>query len=536
MHKSPDIEKWSSKKLYEFIGIQSGSADARTIDARTDHLIVAARARGDKERAILLEKVRNRLVLSLSTESQSRIKTLGRPGSAPSRVGIAYTPVYDVPYVPGKANNIQRHTQSKIIFIDSSDRPQLSESSTSFQYFLETPIKNIVRLSLESISIPSRIVNISPSLGNSYFKLGEDKTIRTIPTGSYDLTTEKGVDSLSMAMFGSTQADAIPYIQQAAAAPVSAIRYLSVSESTGRLVLAEVSLDPPPSIVWLDDDIIAEADKYFSSVNISSKTSFHYQNNTPTVYNNLGVVLGFTPKYQPATSESIGTHAHISNGQVVSVVTYLSDVDNDTAVPTPGDHARVGAKSSLSQLPPLRAQAVYTLCANSLPSLQVGNYIFLAIDDYQHAQASDAIAKNRREREDASLPSYYTKALFKTSKKSFDPKSSEETAVPMKPRSLTQAQLYTVNAINSSNGQPSRMPAKKNAHTLAMIPIGDRNESGGHRMAFCRDRFTPVDREYFGPAKIGKLNVTLTNEKGAVLSLDGQDWSCVLKAETLYQY
>ena len=69
-----------------------------------------------------------------------------------------------------------------------------------------------------------------------------------------------------MAMFGSTQADAIPYIQQAAAAPVSAIRYLSVSESTGRLVLAEVSLDPPPSIVWLDDDIIAEADKYFSTM------------------------------------------------------------------------------------------------------------------------------------------------------------------------------------------------------------------------------------------------------------------------------
>ena len=534
MHKSTDPGKWSTRELYGFIGVPPENADARTIDARTDHLIVTARSQGDSERARLLEKVRNQLVLSLSTESRSLIQKTGRPGDHPSGRNAPYTPVYEVPYVPGRANNIQRHTQSKVIFIDSADRPQLSPSSTSFQYFLETPIRNVVRLSLDSISVPSRIVNISPALGNSYFRIGPVGHITSVPAGCYDLANEKGVDSLSRAMFGTTQSDALPFLEQSSRAPDTHIRYLALSESTGRLVLGEVSLEPPPSIIWLDEEIVAEADKFFSKTNMSAKTNFHYQNNIPTVYNNLGVVLGFTAKHPSQETGKAGTYASLGHGQAVSVTTNLSDVDSDGATTGPGDSERTGVMSSLNNLDPLRASAAYTLCANSLPSLQVGNYIFLAIDDYQHAQASDAITKNRREREEASLPAYYSKALY-VSKPDNDGESME-TAVPMKPRALTQAQLFTVNAINTAKSQPKRMPAKKNAHTLAMIPVGDKPGSQGHRMAFCRDKLTPVDREYFGPAKLGKLDVTLTNEKGTVLDLDGQEWSCVLKAETLYQY
>jgi len=43
-------------------------------------------------------------------------------------------------------------------------------------------------------------------------------------------------------------------------------------------------------------------------------------------------------------------------------------------------------------------------------------------------------------------------------------------------------------------------------------------------------------RVYFGPVNISRMRVSLQDDKGNTLNLNGSDWSITLMAETLYQY
>jgi hypothetical protein len=43
-------------------------------------------------------------------------------------------------------------------------------------------------------------------------------------------------------------------------------------------------------------------------------------------------------------------------------------------------------------------------------------------------------------------------------------------------------------------------------------------------------------RQYFGPVNIDRLRLSLLDDKGRVLNLNGCDWSITLLAEMLYQY
>jgi len=67
------------------------------------------------------------------------------------------------------------------------------------------------------------------------------------------------------------------------------------------------------------------------------------------------------------------------------------------------------------------------------------------------------------------------------------------------------------------------MPRKGSASS------GDMLVDLGSSMAYNR-------RTYFGPVNIERLKVTLQDDKGNLLNINGADWSMSIIVEQLYQY
>ena len=110
--------------------------------------------------------------------------------------------------------------------------------------------------------------------------------------------------------------------------------------------------------------------------------------------------------------------------------------------------------------------------------------------------------------------------------------------LPSAPRTLTQAQIYTVNEIikNRSKTISFRAKAPTNSDTFAIIPIKYGSLSTGQIYTELSGQFQDNKRIYFGPVDIDRLRITLFDDRGNLVDLHGGDWCVTLISENLYQY
>jgi hypothetical protein len=110
--------------------------------------------------------------------------------------------------------------------------------------------------------------------------------------------------------------------------------------------------------------------------------------------------------------------------------------------------------------------------------------------------------------------------------------------VPSAPRTLTQAQIYTINEIikNRSKTISFRSIAPTNSDMFAVIPIKYGSMTTGQLYTELSGQFQDNKRIYFGPVDIDRLKIQLLNDRGNVVDLNGADWSITILAELLYQY
>jgi hypothetical protein len=113
-----------------------------------------------------------------------------------------------------------------------------------------------------------------------------------------------------------------------------------------------------------------------------------------------------------------------------------------------------------------------------------------------------------------------------------------EQILPSAPRTLTQAQIYTVNEIikNRNKTISFRSKAPTNSDTFALIPIKYGGMKTGDIYVEFSGSLQDNKRIYFGPVDIDRLRVKLLDDKGNVVDLHGGDWSMTLISENLYQY
>ena len=113
-----------------------------------------------------------------------------------------------------------------------------------------------------------------------------------------------------------------------------------------------------------------------------------------------------------------------------------------------------------------------------------------------------------------------------------------EQILPSAPRTLTQAQIYTVNEIikNRNKTISFRSKAPTNSDTFALIPIKYGGMKTGDIYVEFSGSIQDNKRVYFGPVDIDRMRVKLLDDKGNVVDLHGADWSMTIISENLYQY
>lgn len=201
------------------------------------------------------------------------------------------------------------------------------------------------------------------------------------------------------------------------------------------------------------------------------------------------------------------------------------------------------------------------------PILSVGNvpvavldlygakYLILVIDDYNQNHINNGLITITELSNKLPLPSYYNPGLardcfitspvqetatianIQSSAINYNPQQTAR-VLPSAPRTLTQAQIYTINQIikNRESNTTYRGKAPTASDTFALIPVKHEGMNTGEMYVEFSGSLQENKRIYFGPVDIDRMHIKLLDDRGYVLDLHGVDWCITLISENLYQY
>jgi hypothetical protein len=192
-----------------------------------------------------------------------------------------------------------------------------------------------------------------------------------------------------------------------------------------------------------------------------------------------------------------------------------------------------------------------TIIAPSLMNTNGTKYIIMKLNDYKSNRINNGlITNNNNTNELIQLPSYLS-ANIQQSKYTYN-KHIVKT-FPNAPRQLTAKQLFTINSIsehNISSITKVRIIPVNDSDIFAKIPLKQgpnwssysnntnsiNNNGPGNMFIEYSGPLQKNVRDYFGPVNISMLSVSLYDDKGNLLGLNGMDWSFTLNAKCLYSY
>lgn len=175
------------------------------------------------------------------------------------------------------------------------------------------------------------------------------------------------------------------------------------------------------------------------------------------------------------------------------------------------------------------------LTGDTTVSVNLYNYFMVVLDDFNPSHLNDGLVTITPADKNVSLPSYANRAKYVC-----DPVTGRvlNTGITdVASNNLTQNQVYSINQIiNTQNGARSYtnsgvyvsdifglVPIKTNGYTPGQIYV----EFGGTLQA--------QDRTYFGPVNIHRMAISLVNDRGEIVDLNGANWSLQFICEQLYQ-
>ncbi len=203
-------------------------------------------------------------------------------------------------------------------------------------------------------------------------------------------------------------------------------------------------------------------------------------------------------------------------------------------------------KSDFGQIP-------LTIIAPCLMNTNGTKYIIMKLNDYKSNRINNGlITNNNNTNEQIQLPSYLS-ANIQQSKYTYNKNIIKTFANA--PRQLTSKQLFTINSIsehNISSITKVRITPFNDSDIFAKIPLKQGpvwssfntstntnsiiNNGPGNMFVEYSGPLQKNVRDYFGPVNISTLNVSLYDDKGQLLGLNGMDWSFTLNAKCLYSY
>lgn len=469
------------------------------------------------------------------TDRKQKIKLFGNDSVPMNREQIATTDTYNLPVKQDSLNPNLKNTINRFLNLDSQFRQYTSgidSTSTNYTCDLSDTLKNTLKLTLYSYQIPYSWYTIDIAYGNTCFWIydqnSENYVSISIPPGNYSQASFQTTLNNSFTNAGFISFPTIPNVT----VPVN------YNQNSGMLTLYLYGG------VWQDPEkqtntfTVSETTKiiFFDftaslqcNINCSTKSN-HYFNST------LGWIMGYRLPYinvlpngneASAILDLNGTkylilviddynQNHINNSLVS-----ISQFSNTLKIPSyysrdlPYTCIKPGQVSSnLNEL----VSGVVTQSLFDTQSLNAGNGSFTP-GNYTNTsnQAQNGLLIGGKYEND------YT---------------NTQIVLPSAPRTLTNAQLYTINSINNNNNITNYLAkAPTSSDILGIVPV--KTSTGvptGSLLVEFSGSLQDSSRTYFGPVNIDRLAVKLLDDKGNILNLNGNDWCVTIVAECLYQY
>jgi len=386
----------------------------------------------------------------------------------------------NVPVSQGSLNPVLKNITSRIVMLDSTYRQNIVPydspvaSSTDYTLDLSDTLNQTLSIKLSSVQIPFTWYNYADYLGNTCFMYAVGNS-SPFPNNDLNLA---GMQQFRIVNGSYT------------------------SSSTLLTALSSVVTTPPHPFTF------AVVNNSFTITNTSSnyvRIVFYNANNPTMSCSNTG--CRFTSKLDNNLGWNLGFRSTNIGGVELALAYDL------------------GPSGSVKA---------------NVPYCNVGpNYFLLVVDDFNQNHLNQGLVNIDDTDTTLNPPSYINAdinyACFSTDQ-GFD--SPYPVYIPNAPTRLTQAQLYSANQIleNRRNTTNIRVPGPTTTDVLAVIPLKVGGLSFGDKYIEFGSSLLQNERVYFGPVNISRMRVTLRDDKGNIVNLNGADWSFSLISTHLYEF
>jgi hypothetical protein len=400
--------------------------------------------------------------------------------------------------VKGNINPLLKNTYSCFINIDSKYRQFTnSNTDTDFTLDLSAPLKNLLSLQLYSYQIPISWYVVNSNIGNTCFWI-EDPSTNTIvrisiEPGNY--TPESLVTELNEKIVeaGFYDFPTTPFVYDTRKGKIIFKLFKGVYRELG-VDIFTISIET--KIIFFDFNFSLDCNRPTCGFKLPT-----YINNT------LGWLMGFRSYNQNVNIFGNVPHALLDINGPRYLIIVIDDfkqnhINNNLISITEYDNNL--------KLPSYYNYNLPSTCINPSNNL---NSISNAVDLINDINSSNIILNK--------LETTYSKI---------------QNILPSAPRTLTQSQIYTINQIIKNNKKSGNFypKAPTNSDVFAIIPI--KNGVFGTVITEFSGSLQSNQRMYFGPSDVSRLQISLYDDAGHIVDLNGVPWSFTMQATCLYQY
>jgi hypothetical protein len=387
-------------------------------------------------------------------------------------------------FVQDSLNPTLKNTTERLLVIDSLFRqtitpyvpnPASPASSSVFTMDLSEPLINVLSMKLYSYQIPYSWYTVDSAYGTSCFWVkanGGGPILIQVDNGNY--TPAQLISAIQAQLDSVLNGGSGPF----------ALNHFDISYNP---ISGKSSFSFQATTGGYSAEVI-----FYDSANENSCAGV-YCGNTMRLNSNLGWMLGFRPTNDTTTPIVFSR-----------TVTPPIGVYSDTTVDTYGTR-----------------------------------YIVVVLDDLNQNRLNSGIVNIVDTSTTLSVPDYFNTTIPNVCAP--DPQLNNVSSpfyVASVPRTLTSKQLYSINSIldNRKNTYKYRSSAPSTSDVFALIFPKKTGASSGDMLVDLGSSMAYNRRTYFGPVNIERLRISLQDDKGNLLNINGADWSISIIVEQLYQY
>lgn len=469
------------------------------------------------------------------TDRKQKIQIFGNASVPMNREQIATTDTYNLPVKQDSLNPNLKNTVKRFLNLDSQFRQYTSgidSTSTNYTCDLSDTLKNVLNLSLYSYQIPYSWYTIDTAYGNTCFWIFDPDSNNyvsiSVPPGNYSQTVFQTQLNSSFTSAG----------------------FISFPLVTGATVPVNYNQNSGTITLYLFGGIWQDPNDSTNTFTISSSTQIIFFDFTATLQCNfncytksshyfnstLGWIMGYRLPYLNVDASGNTASAILDLNGTKYLILVIDDYNqnhiNNSLV-------SISQFSNTLKIPSYYSPDIPYTCLNPSQNNNLNELITGVVSqslfDTQSFNAGNG----------SFTPGNYTNTTNQAQNglliagKYQNDYTGTQIILPSAPRTLTNAQLYTINSINNNNNNLTNFLAKAptSPDILAIVPV--KTSTGvptGSLLVDFSGSLQDSVRTYFGPVNIERLAVKLLDDKGNILNLNGNDWCVTIVAECLYQY